>query len=94
MTIEGISALNGVQQAEESRVRSEAKARQTKESAPVETRDSVEIAGNEVARFSSSLIDIPDVRSDKIDALQKEISEGTYKVPSEKLANIILDELI
>ena len=94
MTIEGISALNGVQQAEEAKVRAEAKARQEKDKVRQESGDSVEIAGNEVARLSSTLNDIPDVRSDKIEALQKEISEGTYKVPSEKLANIILDELI
>lgn len=94
MTIEGISSLNGVQQAEEAKVRAETRARQAKEPSPARFGDKVEIAGNEVARLSSTLNDIPDVRSDKIEALQKEISEGTYKVPSEKLANIILDELI
>ena len=38
------------------------------------------------------LIEIPDVRSELIDGLAKEINAGTYKVPIEALADILISQ--
>lgn len=55
---------------------------------------SVEISDN--AHLMQKAADIarsaPDVRTDKIAALKKAISEGTYQVAADKLAEKILDE--
>ena len=94
MTIDGINPLEGVRQPRDSKVESDVKSTDKAEDSVKSGADKVDVAGGDVAAFAAQLNDIPDVRSDRIEALQREISEGTYKVPSDDLARIILGELV
>lgn len=94
MTIDGINPLDGVREPRDSKVESEVKNTDKADSSARAKSDKVDVAGGDVAAFAAQLSDIPDVRSDRIEALQREISNGTYKVPSDELARIILGELV
>lgn len=91
MAIEGINALNGLKQAE--RLESEKKAAKKNEQVDSSTKDSVDISNGGIAKLAAKLESVPDVREDKIKEIQEQIANGTYKVPSEQLAALILDEL-
>ena len=93
MSIEGISSLGGLSQAQDRKIENDAKAKNQPKTEDVKKDDSVEVRGD-VAKLKTALEDTPDVRSDKIEALQEQIKDGSYKVPSERIADIILDELI
>ena len=93
MAIDGINPLGGVRQPDDQKVEEETKARDDFRSERAGSGDSVDFAAGDVAKFASQFDKIPDVRSDKIDALQQEIADGSYRVPSEDLAAIIIDEL-
>jgi flagellar biosynthesis anti-sigma factor FlgM len=93
MAIEGISSLGGVRQPDDQKVESDAQVQDKPEAGKTKSSDKVDVASGDVAQFKAQLEKVPDVRSDKIEALQKEIAAGTYKVPSERLAELVLDEL-
>lgn len=92
MAIEGINALNGLKSPD----RVEAERRESKKSGTAESTasDSVDISNGGVSRLAAQLDTVPEVRQDKIEELQKQIANGTYKVPAEQLAEIVLDELV
>ena len=94
MTIDGINPLDGVRTPRDSKVESDAKSTGKASGSDSVKPDKVDVAGGDVAAFAAQINDIPDVRSDRIEALQQEISNGTYKVPSDELAEIILGELV
>jgi negative regulator of flagellin synthesis FlgM len=91
MAIEGINALSGLKSTE--RVASERKAAKKSETESKPSADSVDINSNGISKFAEKLESVPDVRESKIAELQEQIANGAYKVPSEQLAEIILDEL-
>ena len=94
MAIEGISSLVGIRQTEEQKLRDKVKNERTEvKSESSDSGDKVEVSGD-IAKFSSKLNEIPEERTSKIEELQKAIADGTYKVPSEDIAQGILDELI
>ena len=45
-----------------------------------------------LAKTCTSLKDVPDVRTELVDGLKKEINAGTYKVPVEALAKKLLPQ--
>lgn len=95
MDMEGINPLGGLRQTEEQKIQSDAKIKREAEAEKtVQAGDKVEVAGGDVVSYAAQIEELPDVRSDKIQALQKEIAEGNYKVPSEQLADILIDELL
>jgi flagellar biosynthesis anti-sigma factor FlgM len=94
MAIEGINSLGGIRQPDDQKVENESQVQDKPEAGKTRSSDKVDVVSGDVAQFKAQLDKVPDVRSDKIEALQKEIAEGTYKVPSEKLAELVLDELI
>ena len=63
-----------------------------KEVAAASQLDAVSISsfGKDYQIAKKALADIPDVRQDKIDSLKQRISEGTYNVSSEDLADKLL----
>jgi len=91
MAIEGINALSGLKSPD--RVNAERKEAQKSSSNEKAASDSVDISSGGVSRLAAQLDLVPDVREDKINEIQEQIANGTYKVPSERLAEIILDEL-
>lgn len=93
MAIESINSLGAIRGATNEKVESDTRTRRQPETEGTRTGDSVDVSGGEITRFATQLESIPDVRSDKIEALQKEIASGEYKVPSQALANLILEEL-
>lgn len=58
--------------------------------------DRVELSGKaqELAELKSMINQLPDVRTDKVQALEKAIANGTYKVDSLKVAGKMIDELV
>lgn len=93
MAIEGINALGSIRGADNQKVESENRTRRQPEAQSTRSGDSVDVTSGDLTRFATQLETIPDVRSDKIEALQKEIASGDYKVPSKALAELILQEL-
>jgi flagellar biosynthesis anti-sigma factor FlgM len=92
MAIEGINALSGLKRTD--RVEADRKAGKKSEPEQGAASDSVDITNGGISTLASKLESIPDVRESKIAELQEQIKNGTYKVPSENLAEIILDELV
>jgi flagellar biosynthesis anti-sigma factor FlgM len=49
-------------------------------------------AAADVQRLTASLNDVPEIRTDRVQALQQSVQAGTYAVDREKLAGALLDE--
>jgi negative regulator of flagellin synthesis FlgM len=69
-----------------------------KASAPDKARalnDKVEISGKgkEIAELMATVNQLPDVRTDKVEAVKKAIESGTYKIDSRKIAQKFLEEI-
>lgn len=98
MSIEGISALNGLLKSTGPKVeKRDGKAGASSKSQGTEAKsgDSVQVSSGAVDEsFKAKLEMVPDMRSGKIEELQKDIADGNYKVPSEEIADIILSELL
>jgi negative regulator of flagellin synthesis FlgM len=58
--------------------------------------DKVSVSADAMLRTAalSTALNTPDVRQDKIDALKQQISDGTYKIDSEKIAAKLLEDEI
>ena len=50
--------------------------------------------GKEVARISEQVKKAPDIRIEKVQELKSQIEDGTYKVPSDKIAGKIIDDIL
>lgn len=96
MAIEGISSLGGINQPNERKVDSDKRVDRDKqaEKSAGGSNDTVELSSGEAARLNSLFDSIPDVRSDKVEALRAQVEDGSYNVEPEDLADSILDELI
>lgn len=70
------------------------------EGAPDETgptsSDKVELSSNsrDVQKMQEILAQTPEMRMEMIEALKKEINEGTYRVDSRDIADKMLDDLL
>ncbi|HMK50630.1 MAG TPA: flagellar biosynthesis anti-sigma factor FlgM [Thermodesulfovibrionales bacterium] len=69
-----------------------------KASAPEKPRtlsDKVDISGKgkEIAELMAAVNQLPDVRSDKVEAVKKAIESGTYKIDPRKIAEKFLEEI-
>ena len=94
MAIEGISSLGGINQPEDRKIGSDKRVDREKQAdQPADGSDTVEISNGEAARLNSLFDSIPDVRSEKVEALQQQIADGSYNVEPEALAESILEEL-
>ena len=47
----------------------------------------------QVEKLFIRLVDIPDVRTDIVDRIKKDVRSGTYEVPVEALVNILVSKL-
>jgi anti-sigma28 factor (negative regulator of flagellin synthesis) len=59
----------------------------------VEEKTEVSERAYQVAKLYIRLVEIPDVRTDIVDRMKKEVRSGTYEVPLEALANILVSKL-
>jgi negative regulator of flagellin synthesis FlgM len=61
-----------------------------------ESNDAVTLSGEgqEVARLAAKAQSLPDVRSEKVTAVQNAIESGTYKIEGKKVAEKLLREVI
>lgn len=57
-------------------------------------QDSVKLSdeAKALAALQKRLAEVPDVRTEKVEALKKAIADGTYRVPAEKIAEAMLRE--
>ena len=53
---------------------------------------SLSTAGEKVASLQAELQNVPEVRHDRVQALQKAIREGSYQPTDEQIANAILSD--
>ena len=60
--------------------------------APDLTRLSVD--RERIEKLSSSLTQLPDIRQDRVDAIQKALFNGTFSVSNEQIAESVLTELL
>jgi negative regulator of flagellin synthesis FlgM len=61
----------------------------------VNKSDQVHLSGKakELAELKQVINQMPEIRTDKVEALKKAIQEGTYQVDSMKIAGKMLEEL-
>jgi flagellar biosynthesis anti-sigma factor FlgM len=61
----------------------------------VSQTDQVQLSGRagEIAQLQQVIQLMPDIRTDKVEALKKSIQEGTYKMDSFRIAGKILEEI-
>ncbi len=81
-----------------SQIASAGKNKTAEKTTPVEKsggKDMVNLSkeAKEVSRLKALIDQLPDVRTEKIDALKKAIESGSYTVDSLKLAEKILEEM-
>lgn len=71
------------------------KAAQSAATDGVKGTDKVELSADVEAIQSAkqAIADAPAVREDKVEALRKQIEQGTYQVPAEKIADKMLSEM-
>lgn len=60
-----------------------------------DSKDKISLSGKakEINELKRMISDLPDMRSDRIDALKKAIESGTYTIDAQKIAKKILEEL-
>ncbi len=60
------------------------------------TAATVAVSGlaREVGKVSAQVKGTPDVRKEKIEAIKAKIASGDYKVPADKLAGKIIDDIV
>ncbi len=73
----------------------EATPRITENSQPVKKSDLVQISSKakELGELKQIIQQMPEIRTEKVEALKKAIQEGTYQVDSLKIAGKILEEI-
>ncbi len=59
------------------------------------TNDRVDISGKgkEIAELMAQINQLPDIRTDKVNAVKKAIETGNYKIDPVKIAQKFLDEI-
>jgi negative regulator of flagellin synthesis FlgM len=63
-------------------------------SASIAGEDTVELSGTmgQVQQLNAQLAQMPDVRSERVAALQQQVQQGTYNPSNEQIANAMLSE--
>ena len=58
--------------------------------------DRVEVSGKaaEIAELKGIISGMPDVRTDKVEAVTKSLANGTYRVDPGKIAGKMIDEIV
>ncbi len=88
MRINSMSGVNGVYKAN--------KAKKAYAAKPVEgMKDSVSLSSfaKELSVAKNAVDNVPDVRSDKVNAIKEQIKNGTYNVSAEQIADKIMGNL-
>ena len=93
MEINGINPLGGPGQTDH-KIETNEKSKTEINAPEANKADKVDVAGGDVAKFASQVAEIPEERTDRIEALQKAIADGNYEVSSEQVANSIIKEII
>ena len=57
-----------------------------------EDRVTLSSSASDVQRLTTKLNEVPEVRADKVKALQQKVRSGTYTVDQEKLADALVSE--
>ena len=57
-----------------------------------EDRVTLSSSASDVQRLTTKLNEVPEVRTDKVKALQQKVRSGTYTVDQEKLADALVSE--
>lgn len=65
------------------------------QNASLDSGDTVELSGalGQVQQLNAQLSQVPDVRSERVAALQQQIQQGTYQPSDEQIANTMYAEL-
>lgn len=94
-----MSGMDILEQTSRSKNLDKASSNNTKNSSATSSGDAVSISGKgkEVSEMTRTLKDMPDVRADKVADLKARISNGTYNVSgqdiAEKIVNTALDDI-
>lgn len=58
-------------------------------------KDKISLSGKakEISELKAAIDQLPDVRTDKVDALRQAIDTGTYNIDARKIAQKILEEI-
>lgn len=66
------------------------------ESSALDSGDTVQISGalNEVQQLKVQLSQVPDVRANRVAALQQQIQQGTYRPSSQAIASALMSNLL
>lgn len=62
----------------------------------VSKTDRVDLSGKakEMAELRNAIDQLPEIRTDKVQSIEKAINDGTYKIDAKKIANKMVDELV
>jgi len=62
----------------------------------VSKADRVDLSGKakEMAELRNVIDQLPEIRTDKVQSIEKAINDGTYKIDAKKIANKMVDELV
>ena len=90
MSIDGINGINGPNRPD---VRGNGGKTERSEAESGRPGDRVELSEQalQIANLTRASKDLPDVRADKVRAVQKALADGTYKVDARQLARQILE---
>ncbi|MBI5849273.1 MAG: flagellar biosynthesis anti-sigma factor FlgM [Nitrospirae bacterium] len=58
--------------------------------------DKVDLSGKAkgMAEMTSAINQMPEIRTEKVEAIGKSVNDGTYKIDPEKVASKMIDEMI
>ncbi|MBA4373171.1 MAG: flagellar biosynthesis anti-sigma factor FlgM [Thermodesulfovibrio sp.] len=62
----------------------------------VSKTDRVDLSGKarEMAEMRNTIDRLPEIRTEKVQSIEKAVNDGTYKIDSQKIANKMINELI
>jgi len=93
MSIDGIDPIGGLNKAEQ-RTQKDARPAKPAEAGNEPAVDTVEVGRGETSRLAAEVASLPDVRAERVEALQTAIAQGSYQVPAEDIAASIIEELV
>jgi flagellar biosynthesis anti-sigma factor FlgM len=94
MKIDGLKPLGGMDRSDE-KLELELRETQKKTTEEPKIGDTVQVSSEgEAARLRAEVEKIPEIRFERVEALQNAVTKGTYHIPAEDIAAAIIDELI
>jgi flagellar biosynthesis anti-sigma factor FlgM len=94
MKIDGLEPLGGMDRSDG---KSELELRETHRKTTEEPLqgDTVQVGSEgEAARLRAEIEKIPEIRFERVEALQNAVTKGTYHIPAEDIAAAIIEELV